>query len=212
MPTSSSIYVRTADASPTVISSRPGAFGASACNRHRVVDIKSALDVGLFPRNVDAVALDRLTGDLLADDSFERTARKRMGKAHAADERVAAARRANEAHRLRVAELTDIIEPSMSAMSRHTIAGRAVQILTRAPFDIVIFEMAQNLDLYTDLVLDAGISVARFGEIRIYRGAALVPSAPSFVLHATKATGDLLAVTSSKNNNNIDIHDYFIQN
>jgi hypothetical protein len=216
MPTSSSVYVRTADGSPTVISSRPGAFGASACKRHRVVDIKSALDAGLFPRGVDAVALDRHAGDMLADDSFERAARKRLGKSHATDKRVADARLTNEAHRLRVAQLTDIIEPSMTPTSQRTIAGRAVQILTRAPFDIVIFELAQDLDLHTDLVLDAGISIARFGEIRIYRGAALVPTAPSFVLHATKATGNVLAVTSGQAHefgvNNVDINDYFIQN
>lgn len=210
MPTSSSIYVRTDDGSPTVISSQPGAFGASACSRHRVVDIKSAVDVGLFPRGVDAVALDRHARDLLADDSFERTARERLGKSPAANKRVAAARLTNETHRLRVAKLTDIIEPSMTATSRGTIAGRSVQILTRAPFDIVIFELAQDLDLHTDLVLDASIAVARFGEIRIYRGAALIPSAPSFVLHATKATGNVLAVTSSKAHD-INIHDYFIQ-
>ena len=76
---------------------------------------------------------------------------------------------------------------------------RAVQVATRAPFDIVKFDLEdQDLDLHTDLVFARDVTLAAFGDIRIYRGATLVFAASSFILRAASAKGNLIPVTQSE--------------
>lgn len=82
----------------------------------------------------------------------------------------------------------------MDPSTRRIIAGRTLNILTRAPFDIIRFDLAADLDLYTDLVLENDVTVAVFGDIRIYRGATLIPTASGFILRAASARGDVVAV------------------
>ena len=52
--------------------------------------------------------------------------------------------------------------------------------------------------LHTDLVFARDVTLASFGDVRIFRGAAMVFAASSFILRAKSAKGDLIQVTRSE--------------
>jgi hypothetical protein len=70
--------------------------------------------------------------------------------------------------------------------------------MTRAPFDIVGLELDADLDIHTEMVLADDVTMATFGHLRIYRGASLVSTSSSFILHAASAQGDVLQITKGE--------------
>ena len=194
------IYVRSDDGHPTVVSSRGDNFAARLCRRHRIADLQAAATVGLLPAFVDVDHLERETTRVLRTPAFDREAERRVrseGPAH--DARNRQARVAASASQLRADELAVAIEPHLVKRARSELAVRAVQIATRAPFDVVKFDLAdQDLDLHTDLVFARDVTLASFGDIRIYRGAALVFAASTFILRAASARGDLIQVSQGE--------------
>ncbi|MGH3928956.1 MAG: hypothetical protein ACRDTF_03150 [Pseudonocardiaceae bacterium] len=193
------------------MSSRPDNFASKLCRKHRIANLREAASVRLLPAFVDLDVLERETSRVLRADVFDRDAERRVrqeGPVH--DERVRRARVADEALRLRADDLAEVIEPNIDPQARHELASRSVRILTGAPVDIVSFELDRDLDLYTDLVFASDVTMAAFGDIRIYRGAALVFDSPSFVLRAASAKGNLVAVTG-ETAAGINLHDHILQ-
>ena len=194
------VYVRSDDRGPTVVSSRGDNFAARLCRRHRIADLQAAATVGLLPAFADLDHLERETSRVLHTPAFDREAERRVrAQGRVRDERNRRARVAAHANELRADDLAVAIEPHIAARARRDLAGRAVQIATRAPFDIVKLDLEdQDLDLHTDLVFARDVTLASFGDIRIYRGAAMVFAASSFILRAASAQGNLIQVSASE--------------
>lgn len=194
------VYVRSDDGAPTVVSSRGDNFAARLCRRHRIADLRAASTVGLLPAFADLDHLERETRRVLQTPAFDREAERRVrAQGRVRDERNRRARVAAHAAQLRADDLAVAIEPSVAPRARRELAGRAVQIATRAPFDVVKLDLEdQDLDLHTDLVFARDVTLASFGDIRIYRGASMVFAASSFILRAASARGDLLQVSQSE--------------
>jgi hypothetical protein len=194
------IFVRSDDGAPTVVSSRGDNFAARLCRRHRIADLRAAATVGLLPAFVDLDHLERETSRVLRTPAFDREAERRVrAQGPTRDERNRTARVASHAAQLRADDLAVAIEPHLPTRPRSELATRAVQIATRAPFDVVKLDLAdQDLDLHTDLVLARDVTLASFGDIRIYRGAALVFASSTFILRAASARGDLVQVSQDE--------------
>jgi hypothetical protein len=194
------VSVRSDAGGPTVVSSRGDNFAARLCRRHRVADLRAAATVGLLPAFADLDRLERETSRVLQTPAFDREAERRVrAQGRPRDERNRRARVAAQAALLRADDLAVALEPSIAPRARRELAGRAVQIATRAPFDVVKLDLEdQDLDLHTDLVFARDVTLASFGDIRIYRGAAMVFAASSFILRAASARGNLLPVSRSE--------------
>ena len=194
------VYVRSDDGGPTVVSSRGDNFAARLCRRHRIADLRAASAVGLLPAFADLDQLEHETSRVLRTPAFDREAERRVrAEGRAPNERNRRARVAANATQLRADDLAVAIEPHVAPRARRDLAVRAVQVATRAPFDIVKFDLEdQDLDLHTDLVFARDVTLAAFGDIRIYRGATLVFAASSFILRAASAKGNLIPVTQSE--------------
>lgn len=205
------VYVRSADGSATTVSSRRGNFASKLCRKHRIANLRQAATIGLVPAFVDLDVLEREAGRVLRSRAFDRDADRRVrrtGKVHS--ERIHRARVAEEALRLRAAELGGVIEPGIDTRAGLAIAGRSLQVMTRAPIDVVSFELDQDLDVHTNLVFASDVTMATFGEVRIYRGAALVSTSSSFILRAASAQGNLLPVVG-KSTTGISLNDHVLR-
>jgi hypothetical protein len=194
------IFVRSDDGAPTVVSSRGDNFAARLCRRHRIADLRTAATVGLLPAFVDVDELERQTTRVLRTPAFDKEAERRVrAEGPTRDAHNRRARVAANAAQLRADDLAVAIEPHIATRARSELAVRAVQIATRAPFDLVKFDLAdQDLDLHTDLVFARDVTLATFGDLRIYRGAALVFAASTFILRAASAQGNLVQVSQSE--------------
>jgi hypothetical protein len=200
-PRRDQVFVRSADGKATVVSSRPENFAARLCTTHRVTTLDEARNVGLLPGFVDVAVLDREAGRVLAASSFDRDATRQVDSENEAgartassDDRVRQARIAEAAHRLRAADLADAIEPNIARQARQELAGRALSVLTNAPVQVVQVVIDADLDVYTDLEFASDVTLATFGDVRIYQGARIVTSASHFILRAASAQGGLLRV------------------
>lgn len=192
------VYVRSADGSPTTVSSRADSLASKLCRRHRVGNLTQAATIGLIPAFVNVDVLTRESDRVLRASAFDKDAERRVQRAGPVhDDGVRRGLVAAEAMRLRAAELADAVEPDIAVHARNEIAGRSLQIMTKAPFDVVRFELDADLDVHTELVFDRDVTLATLGDLRIYRGAALVSTSSSFILRAASAQGDLLPVTAS---------------
>jgi hypothetical protein len=200
-PRRGQVFVRSADGTATVVSSRPENFAARLCTTHRITTLDEARNVGLLPGFVNVAVLDREAGRVLAAPSFDRDATRQVDSENKAgartaytDERVRQARIVAAAHRLRAADLANAIEPNLAPQARQELAGRALSVLTNAPVKVVQVDIDADLDVYTDLVFASDVTLATFGEVRIYQGARIVTSASHFILRAASAQGGLLRV------------------
>lgn len=191
------VFVHSADGRPTIVSSQAGNFAAGLFTRQRISTLKEARQIGLIPAFVKLEALEQETNRVRATRTYDREAEQRVGGEIAAarqTERYRQARVAAEATRLRVADLAQVIEPGLDPRARQVLAGRSLKLLSQAPLEVVTLALRDNLDLYTDLVFDSDVTLARLGEVRIYRGARIISNAPAFILHASLLRGNLLAV------------------
>lgn len=190
------VYIRSDDGSTTTISSRPDNVASKLCRKHRIGNLREAASVGLLPAFVDLDVLERETGRVLGSTAFDDDAEawlRRQEPIH--DDRVRRARVLDEAIRLRADDLAGVIEPNIGLRARRSIAERSLRILINTPVDIVSFELDRDLDIHTDLVFASDVTMATFGDIRIYRGAALVPTSSGFILRAASAEANLVSVT-----------------
>lgn len=199
------VFVQSTDGKPTLVSSQPGNFAARLFAKHQISTLREAKQVGLLPAFVNLGALQKETSRVRDTSSFDREAEKQVDReietaiqagrtGLITTERYRLARVAAEATKLRVADLAQGIEPNLDLHARQVIAGRALNLLSWTPIDVVKFDLRYDLDVYTDLAFDRDVTMAGFAAVRIYRGARIISNAPYFIMRASSIQGGLLAL------------------
>lgn len=191
------IAIRSSDGSPTVISGAPDSPGRSFFRRTVPGSLEELQRLGAIPRFVDVRAVGERVARMRADQAYETRARAqleaegRRPRDGAGGGRVFQAQVAGRATQLRVADLADGLSPNLKPQVRVALAGRSLYFAELARRPIGTVTMEADIEVHTDLVFDADVSLCRLGEVRIYRGARIEARASWFVMNATSIRGGL---------------------